>query len=86
MRRGFLYILGRIVVLIIAVGVYLWFLPVNFVATDSGVIMLSFPDLVQTADGVPVGVNWNYLFLLPVMLIIILIGFELLRLFSRRSH
>jgi hypothetical protein len=77
---------GRLVVLIIAVGVYLWFLPVNFVATDTGLIVLAFPDLVYVSDGALMGINWNYLFLLPVMLIIILIGFELLRLFGRRTR
>ncbi len=84
MRRRLLVWIERLVVLLVAVGVYLWFLPLR---TVGGIIM--FPDFLKiNGDRLvyPDPINWNYLLLLPISLIIIAVGFELIRLFNRQKR
>ncbi len=86
MRRGTLYVLARLFVLLIAVVVYLLLLPIQ-ISTENG-LSVTFPDLIRFSDvglAFPDPINWAYVLLIPVPLIIIVIGYEVVRLlFGRR--
>ncbi|GAB4548732.1 MAG: hypothetical protein OHK0023_12280 [Anaerolineae bacterium] len=87
LRRGILYAISRLIVLLVAVVAYLLLLPIE-ISTANG-LSIRFPDLIRfEGEGLayPEPINWNYLLLLPVMLIIIFIGFEALRLIFRRDR
>lgn len=86
MRRGILYALARLFVLFIAVAVYLLLLPIQ-ISTENG-FSVTFPDFVRFTDvglAFPDPINWAYVLLIPVPLVIIVIGYEVVRLlFSKR--
>ncbi len=88
MRRRLLFLVARLVVLLVAVGVYLWFLPLR-IASGSAGLVITFPDPLKiNGDRLvfPDPVYWNYVLLLPISLIIIAVGFELIRLFNRKKQ
>jgi hypothetical protein len=87
MRRRLLVFGARLVVLLVAVGFYLWFLPLRIVNGSAG-LYLTIPALLKT-DGdrlvFPNPIHWNYVLLLPISLLIVAVGFELIGLFNRRN-
>ncbi|MCE7947860.1 MAG: hypothetical protein DYG88_10570 [Chloroflexi bacterium CFX4] len=81
MLRGILYVLARLFVLLVAVMVYLLLLPIQ-ISTESG-FSVTLPDLIRFSDvglAFPDPINWTYVLLIPVPLIIIVIGYEVVRL------
>lgn len=87
LRRGFLYAIGRLIVLVVAGVVYLLLLPIE-ISTANG-LSIRFPDFIRfEGEGLafPDPIHWNYILFLPVMLIIIFIGYEALRLLFRRDR
>jgi hypothetical protein len=86
MGRAILSVLARLIVLLIAVAVYLSLLPVE-ISTASG-FTVTLPEFIRLTDvglAFPEPINWAYLLWLPVPLLIVLIGFEIVRLlFGRR--
>lgn len=86
MGRAILSMLARLIVLLIAVMVYLLLLPVE-ISTASG-FTVTLPEFIRFTDiglAFPEPINWAYLLWLPVPLLIVLIGFEIIRLlFGRR--
>jgi hypothetical protein len=87
MRRGLIVLIARLVVLLVAVGFYLWFLPLRIVNGSAG-LFITIPALLKI-DGdrlvYPDPIHWNYVLLLPISLLIVAVGFELIRLFNRRN-
>ncbi|PJF36693.1 MAG: hypothetical protein CUN49_04155 [Candidatus Thermofonsia Clade 1 bacterium] len=87
MRRIVLYILARLAVLLIAVIAYLLLLPIQINTADG--FSIAFPEFIRFSDlglAFPEPINWAYLFWLPVPLILIVIGFELIRLWLGRAR
>ncbi|MCS6870156.1 MAG: hypothetical protein RML95_05995 [Anaerolineae bacterium] len=85
MRRAILYALGRLIVLIIAVAAYLLLLPAQ-ISTASG-FSVSLPEFVRFTDvglAFPEPINWAYVLWLPVPLLIVIVGFEIVRLLLGR--
>ncbi len=88
MRRVLLYLVPRLIVLLVAVGVYLWFLPLR-IASGSAGLVITFPDPIKISGDrlvFPDPIYWNYVLLLPISLIIVVVGFELIRLFNRKKQ
>lgn len=86
MGRVILYLIGRLIVLIGAVGVYLLLSPVQI--STSGGIAISLPDFIRFSDvglAFPEPINWAYVLWLPVPLLIVLVGFEIVRLLFGRK-
>lgn len=85
MRRVLIATIARVFVVLLAVGVYLYFLPVEITSGANGV-SINFPIFIRltTAQSGVNPVHWNYVLLLPVSLLILFIGFELIRLLDRR--
>lgn len=84
-RRGLTYFLLRLLVILIAVIVYLALLPVE--VSFAGGLSVRFPPFVRLRGDTlayPDPINWNYILLIPVALVILIVGYELIRLLYRR--
>jgi hypothetical protein len=88
MRRRLLVFVAQLMVLLVAAGIYLWFLPLR-IASGSAGLVITFPDPIKINGErlvYPDPIHWNYVLLLPISLIIIAVGFELIRLFNRKKQ